>query len=301
MRILNLGSLNIDKVYGVEHFVAAGETISSTTFETGCGGKGLNQSVALARAGAGVAHAGAVGPDGDLLIDTLEEAGVDIHPLRKLVTVSGHAVIQRTPAGQNCIIVCAGANGEVTTAYIDEVLAGFEAGDILLLQNEISNVDYAIRAAKKQGMKVAFNASPITPQLLQYPLELVDYYLINEVEGKALAGAEVTGNEEILAALVRRFAGAAIVLTVGKDGVYYQCGTERAHHGIYDVPVVDTTAAGDTFCGFFLASIAKGLCAADALRYASLASSIAVSRKGAAGSIPTWDEVEAFAETATEL
>lgn len=298
MKILNLGSLNIDKVYSVPHFVEAGETLSSSKMEIFSGGKGLNQSIALARAGAEVYHAGAIGEDGEELRQLMADSGVHTDYLQTLPVVTGHAVIQLTPKGQNCIIISAGANGELTEAYIDEVLSHFSAGDVLLVQNETNNVPYAIREAKARGMKVAFNASPISEELLHYPLELVDYYLINEVEGKALAGEEAKGNEEILAALKKRFPNAAIVLTVGKDGVLYQYGDERASHGIYDVPVADTTAAGDTFCGFFLASTAKGLTAAEALRMASLASSLAVSKKGAANSIPTWSEVERFGASA---
>ena len=301
MKILNLGSLNIDKVYSVGHFVSAGETISSANMETFSGGKGLNQSIALARAGAEVYHAGAVGPDGKGLRALLEGSGVHVDYLQTLGTVTGHAVIQLTPKGQNCIIISAGANGELTESYIDGVLEHFAPGDLLLVQNETNNVAYAMRQAKQRGMKIAFNASPISEALLGYPLELVDYYLINEVEGKALAGGEESGNEEILAGLKARFPEAAIVLTVGKDGVLYQYKDERAGHGIYDVPVADTTAAGDTFCGYFLACVAKGLPAAEGLRMASLASSRAVSQKGAANSIPTWDEVAAFGKTARRL
>ena len=301
MKILNLGSLNIDKVYSVGHFVSAGETISSANMETFSGGKGLNQSIALARAGAEVYHAGAVGPDGEGLRALLEGSGVHVDYLQTLGTVTGHAVIQLTPKGQNCIIISAGANGELTESYIDGVLEHFAPGDLLLVQNETNNVAYAMRRAKQRGMKIAFNASPISEALLGYPLELVDYYLINEVEGKALAGGEESGNEEILAGLKARFPEAAIVLTVGKDGVLYQYKDERAGHGIYDVPVADTTAAGDTFCGYFLACVAKGLPAAEGLRMASLASSLAVSQMGAAHSIPTWDEVASFGKTARRL
>lgn len=298
MKILNLGSLNIDKVYSVPHFVEAGETLSSTKMEIFSGGKGLNQSIALARAGAEVYHAGAIGEDGEELRQLMASAGVHTDYLQTLPVVTGHAVIQLTPKGQNCIIISAGANGALTEEYIDDTLSHFEAGDLLLVQNETNNVPYAIRRAKEKGMKVAFNASPISEALLSYPLDLVDYYLINEVEGKALAGEEAKSNEEILAALKKRFPAAAIVLTVGKDGVLYQYEEERASHGIYDVPVVDTTAAGDTFCGYFLACAAKGLSAAEGLRMASLASSLAVNKKGAANSIPTWSEVEQFGQSA---
>lgn len=298
MRILNFGSLNIDKVYSVDHFVRAGETILCTDMNIFCGGKGLNQSVALARAGAEVYHAGAIGTDGEMLREQLAASGAHLDYLQTLDMPSGHTALQVTPDGQNCIIVCAGSNARLTEDYIDSVLAHFGAGDMMLVQNEVSNVPYIIRQAKARGLKIAFNASPITASILSYPLELVDYYLVNETEGRTLSGCDATDYETILATLHEKFPAAAIVLTVGSDGVLYQCGDERYAHGIYRVQAVDTTGAGDTFCGFFLASLAKGLSVPQALENSSLASALAVSRAGACDSIPTWAEMEAFAKTA---
>lgn len=288
MRVINLGSLNIDKVYNVPHFVQAGETILSGNLEVFCGGKGLNQSVALARAGAEVHHLGAVGDDGAGLTQILADAGVNCQCVHTLEGASGHAIIQLNPKGQNCIIVYGGTNAMVTSAHVDAALSNFGKGDLLLVQNETSAIPYAIEKAKSLGIQVAINPSPITPELLEYPLHLVDYFLLNEVEGMELSGVQSNDFEAILLGLQQRFPHAAIVLTVGKHGAYYAHGETRAHHGIYNVPVVDTTAAGDTFCGFFLASLAKGMAPAEALHNASVASSIAVSIKGASTSIPTW-------------
>lgn len=301
MKILNLGSLNIDKVYSVPHFVSGGETLSADKMEVFSGGKGLNQSIAAARAGAEVYHAGAIGSDGEGLRRLMEEAGVRTDYLQTLPdTVTGHAIIQLTPTGQNCIIISAGANGALTEDYIDEVLSHFVAGDLLLLQNETNGIPYAMRHAKERGMKIAFNASPISEALLSYPLELVDYFIINEVEGKALAGGEEDDFEKILFRLSEKFPDAAIVLTVGSQGSLYRFRGESSRHGIYDVPVVDTTAAGDTFCGYFLSAVSKNMTPAEGLHIASLASSLAVSKKGAANSIPTWDEVKSFEKTVKE-
>ena len=296
MKILNLGSVNIDKVYSVEHFVRAGETISSEGVEQFTGGKGLNQSVALARAGAEVYHAGAVGKDGAFLLEFLRKEGVHTEFLQTVEGETGHAIIQLDPSGQNCIIIAAGANGQVRKDYIDQVLESFSAGDLLLLQNEISNVDYAMRQAKKRGMQIAFNASPIDERMMTYPLELVDYFLINEVEGRVLAGLEEgQGNhQKILQQTSGRFPDAAVVLTVGEDGVLYRDQERLASHGIYPVETVDTTSAGDTFCGYFLACMAKGMAVEERLEMASRASALAVSRKGAANSIPIWEEVMNF-------
>ncbi len=295
MKILNIGSLNIDKVYSVDHFVQAGETLTAPHAETFSGGKGMNQSIALARAGAEIYAAGAVGSDGEFLVELLKDSGANVEHLQILPSApTGHAIIQLVPSGQNSIIISAGANGALTETYIDDTLSHFGPGDLLLLQNETSNVPYAMKKARELGLKVAFNASPITAQIFEYPLELVDYFIINEIEGQAIAGCEETGHQAILAALAARFPKAVIVLTLGKDGVLYHSGEEEASHGVYASTVVDTTAAGDTFCGYFLASVARGLPAAEALRMASLASALAIGVKGAANSIPGWAEVEQY-------
>ncbi len=296
MKILNFGSLNFDKVYDVPHFCAEGETLLSQGYGEFLGGKGLNQSLALARAGAQVYHAGAVGPDGAPLRAILEESGVDTRHLMTVPTVSGHAIIQKYQ-GKNCIIVHGGANQETREADIDRILADFGPGDVLLMQNETSCVPYAMETAKARGLKVAFNASPITQALLQYPLELVDYFIINEVEGKALSDAGSEDFSQILQALARRFPQAVIVLTVGENGVLYRDSQVTTGHKRYTVPVADTTAAGDTFCGYFLAGLSQGLCVEECLRQASMAAAIAVSRHGAAPSIPWAREVQEFGET----
>lgn len=294
MKILNLGSLNFDKVYEVPHFVSAGETILGEGYGEFFGGKGLNQSIALARAGATVFHVGAVGPDGKPLRNCLAENGVDVRHLKTVETVSGHAIIQNAQ-GQNCIIVCGGANRCVTQADICDAIACFEPGDILLLQNEMPNISAAIREAKRCGMKVVFNASPITQEMQSYPLKLVDCFIVNEVEGKALAETDSENYEDILSAMAARFPAAQIVLTIGDKGVLYQEGNERKSHPCYRVPVVDTTAAGDTFCGYYLAGLTAGKTVDQALKEASMAAAIAVSRNGASPSIPVRMEVEEFA------
>lgn len=298
MKILNLGSVNIDKVYSVDHFVAAGETLTAGHMDTFPGGKGLNQSVALARAGAETYAAGAVGFDGQFLVDLLRQSGANVEHLQMLSDVpTGHAIIQLDPSGQNSIIISAGANGALSEEYIDSVLSHFGPGDLLLTQNETSGGPYAMRKAKERGMKIAFNASPINGDLPKYPLELVDWFLINELEGQAIAGIAETDPEKVLEALLKKFPNAAVVLTLGGDGVRYGKGADRFSHGVFKVPVVDTTGAGDTFCGYFLASLAKGLDPQQALHNASMASAIAIGTKGAAVSIPTWAQVRSFGET----
>lgn len=287
MKILSFGSLNLDFVYSVSHICLEGETLSACELEQKQGGKGLNQSVALARAKAPVFMAGCVGPDGAGLVETLRRAGVDTTYIRQVPEPSGHAIIQLADSGANSIVIYGGANRKITRQMIDEVLAHFSLGDYILLQNEISCVDHAIRAAKERGLKVAFNPSPISEELLTYPLELVDILILNELEGQSLAGITSDSGEQILAALARRFPQAAIVLTLGEKGALYQNGQHRLFCPAQKVPVVDTTGAGDTFCGYFLACSMRGMSPEQALAMATQASALAIGKKGAADSIPT--------------
>ena len=293
-RVLNIGSLNIDRTYTVEHFVQPKETIKALRYEEFCGGKGLNQSVALARAGAQVFHAGAVGADGDALVTILEESGADTTYLLHTSGASGHAVIQIDESGQNNIIIAGGANESISREYIQDVLEHFMPGDVVLLQNEVSNVDFAIEEAKKRGLFVAFNPSPINDNIWKCPLQLVDLFLVNEIEATALSGVSSEEPKQILEALAARYPNAAFVLTLGEGGAYYFDEKELQYHDIFPVQAVDTTAAGDTFCGYFIAAMAQGLEKIECVTRASAASAIAVTRKGAAPSVPTKAEVEAM-------
>lgn len=293
MRVLCFGSMNIDYTYYVDQFVSEGATILASNMSTFCGGKGLNQSIALSRGGAQVWHAGVAGTGSAILLDALKQDGVKLDYLEITEDIpNGQAIIQVDKAGRNCIIVYPGSNGKVTEGYADSVLAHFDAGDCIVLQNEISNLEYIIRAAKEKGMTVFLNPSPITEELTGELLRRADYLILNEVEGKALTGKE--DFYEILDAFGTLCPETKIVLTVGKQGVLYRDKTQILSHSIYLVPVEDTTAAGDTFSGFFIAGISRGLDAAEALRYASMAAAICVSRKGASPSIPTLEEVRAF-------
>lgn len=290
MKILNFGSLNIDHVYEMEHFVQPGETFAASKLDILCGGKGLNQSVALAKAGAEVWHAGKVGPDGGMLLDMLHASGVDTSFVLNTDTPTGHAIIQVDKRGQNCIILYGGSNQELTKGDIDAVLENFSAGDIVLLQNEVSNIDYIIKRSHECGLKVAINPSPIDAALVAMPeLDCIDWFILNEIEGREITGK--TDWQDILAAMHARFKGAVVVLTLGKDGAVYSDGAKTVKHGIYDVKPVDTTAAGDTFTGYFLATISAGETPERAMELASRASSIGVGIKGAAVSIPTLDSV----------
>ena len=297
MKIISFGSMNIDKVYQVENFVLPGETILAKGAQLNVGGKGLNQSVAASRAGISVLHAGAVGEDGDVLVSFLEQAGVDVSQVLHLKEQSGVAIIEVEKSGRNRIIVYGGTNQMLTKEYIDQVLKEHgEAGDIVLLQYEVNLVPYIIQKAHECGLKVAFNPSPIPADLDQIPLEYVDYFIVNEVEGAAIAGmqTEKPDYQQVLKTLSEKYPSAVIVLTLGSEGVLCKAQGTCYSHAIYKVKAVDTTAAGDTFCGYFLAGICEGKSIDQWLESASAASAIAVSRAGAAPSIPDRDEVKKF-------
>lgn len=289
MKILNFGSLNIDLVYGVSHHARTGETLTTRDFKRHMGGKGLNQSVSLCRAGAEVYHAGCVGEDGVFLRDYLAESGVDTTRVQVSGEATGHAVIQVNSEGDNCILLYPGANRYQTREMMEAALNGFAAGDLLLMQNETNGLEEMMRAAKKKGMKIAFNPSPIDDTLLTLPMELVDYFILNEIEGAALSGE--TEPEKIIEGLLKKYPKAQIVLTLGGAGSMYACGERRVRQPIFKVKAVDTTGAGDTFTGYFLASQLRGEDAAQSLKIAAAASAIEVTRPGAAQAIPTLDEV----------
>ncbi len=292
MKVLNFGSLNIDRVYQVPHFVSAGETLLSTEYALFPGGKGLNQSIALARAGLDVYHAGKIGEDGAFLKALLAENHVNTDHIFSENGATGHAIIQVDKAGQNCILLFGGTNQTITCEEIDQVLSCFMRGDYIVLQNEISNLDYIFDSAIKRGLRIVLNPSPYTPALLDYDLSAVDVLMLNEVEGKMMTGQ--SSEDCIMDALIARFKNAVIVLTLGPDGsICYD--RERIHRfGTYEVPIVDTTAAGDTFTGFFLEAYISTADCAHALKMASAAASIAVGNAGAAKSIPYKENVIAF-------
>ena len=205
---------------------------------------------------------------------------------------TGHAIIQVDPSGQNCILLFGGANQAVTDVQIEETLSRFGAGDFLLLQNEINGLEQLMEKAAGKGIRIAFNPSPIDGKISQLPLEKVEFFLLNEIEGAALGGG--TRPEEILEGLKKRYPKAKIVLTLGKEGALYFDGEKTFFQPIFPVKAMDTTAAGDTFTGYFLEAVSRGLPGDVCLKRAAAASAIAVSRKGASPSIPDGAEVDAF-------
>ncbi|MHC4871177.1 MAG: ribokinase [Planctomycetota bacterium] len=290
MKILNYGSLNIDHVYNVDHFVKPGETMACTEYSIFAGGKGNNQSIALAKAGAEIFHAGKIGKDGLWLKDNLTKTGANTDFIFESdKDATGHAIIQVNTEGENCIIIHSGTNGLIKSDEVDKVLSGFSSGDYLLLQNEINKTAEIIEKASAKGMKVVLNPAPMTDEIKEFPINLLDTIIINEIEGEDLTG--VSAPEDIISKINSQYPNLTVILTLGSKGVMSFKNGERITVDAEKVKAIDTTAAGDTFIGYYLAETAKGTALETALKTACKASAICVTRKGATDSIPSYDEL----------
>ena len=322
MDVYNFGSINVDHVYRVPHLVRPGETLASASLDTVLGGKGANQSVALARAGASVRHVGRLGEADAALLDALTEAGVDCSRVARVPGASGHAIIQVDDAGENAIVLHGGANRGFDAATLDAALADAGVGDWLLVQNECDALDAAFAAARERGARVAFNPAPMSPDVARLPLDALDLLVVNETEARGLAaaladdagpgpGPDAGRNAEAGAgdvddaidALAARLPGVLLVTTLGAAGAVLVDGPgggARARSAAPVVDAVDTTGAGDTFVGYLLAALVDGLAPAAALTRACVAGALATTRAGATPSIPTAAEVDALAATAPD-
>lgn len=294
MRVLNFGSMNLDYVYTVDHFVMPGETISSTSRTIKHGGKGLNQSVALARAGADVAHAGCIGEGGESLKEMLKENGVDVSALVRTDEMQGHTVIQVNPDGENCIILYGGSNQCITEEQIGRTLQEYGAGDWLVLQNEINLLPEIVETAFRRGMRIVLNPSPYDKKLEKVDFHKLSWLLVNEIEAEQITGSG--DPDKAWQILHERYPELSVLITLGKKGsVAYALkeGTaDRVSQEGIRVKAVDTTAAGDTFTGYFIAGLMRGKTLKTCMEEAAKASAISVTRPGAADSIPWRKEIE---------
>ena len=286
MSIFNLGSINIDHVYRVAHLPGPGETIADIGYASGLGGKGVNQSIAAALAGARVHHIGAVGADGGWIIERLVAAGIDVSDLLEVEGATGHAVVCVDTKAENQIIIHGGANRSLTVAQIDQALARARPSDWFLAQNETNLIAEGFAMAKARGLKTAYAAAPFDAVAAAGLVGSVDLLVVNEVEAAQLAAhlgmaAEALPVPELL-------------VTLGSRGARYRAGEMACEVAAFAVTPVDTTGAGDTFLGAFLAARDGGAGPEAALRQASAAAAIQVTRPGAADAIPTAAEVTAF-------
>ncbi|GAA0859066.1 ribokinase [Aliiglaciecola litoralis] len=292
MAVINFGSINIDHVYQVEHFVQPGETLSSNHYQQLLGGKGANQSIALAKAGSDVRHVGKIHEHDAHFKQAMIKQGVDCKFVQCSDTPTGHAIIQVAQNGENAIVLFGGANREIDNKDILRALDDAAATDWVLTQNETSGIEEVLKQAKEKGLKVAFNPAPMTESVKQLPHDCIDLLIVNEVEASEIAG--VTDIDEIENYFRRDWPHAEVLITLGKHGVRMLLAEETVDVPAFVVETVDTTAAGDTFIGYFLSAYSKRQKARDALTRACAASAIAVTRCGAAQSIPNADEVDHF-------
>ena len=290
MNVLNIGSLNIDYIYRVPHFVRPGETLSSTNFSCVAGGKGNNQSIALARAGAQVSHCGRIGNEGLFLRELLQQEQVDVNQVVVAPTANGHAIIQVNDQGENAILLYAGANHCFTESDIDSIFADCTANTLVLTQNETNLVPLIIDHASQKNLKIFFNPAPFTKDVLNYPLTKVFCLIVNFTEGQQITGK--SSAEEIFAALRINYPNTNLLLTLGEEGVWCYWEGQQFRQKSIRTHVIDTTAAGDTFIGYFIAAFYyHQLSVQDSLLRACQAASLCVSRPGAAPSIPYWNEL----------
>jgi ribokinase len=293
-RLINLGSLCIDHVYRVPNLAGSGETVASTSHQLFPGGKGLNQSLAAARAGVQVSHFGCVGDDGAMLLDVLTAAGVNVDGVRKLPgQVSGHAVIQVNTRGENAIVIAGGTNRAIQQNDVLRALDAVGPGDWLLLQNEINDLPRVLELAGSSSARVAFNLAPVDGRESLYDLSVIDLLIVNEVEAAALTGVGRAEPEKALAVLRDRYPTMTTILTLGGLGlVYCDAGGPISQMDAFAADAVDETAAGDAFIGFCLGGLLQGCSLQQSLRQGSAAGALAVTREGAAASIPTAAEVQ---------
>lgn len=283
MAVYNLGSINIDHVYRVPHLPRPGETLSALDYTQGLGGKGANQSVAVARAGAVCRHIGAIGPNSDWILTILAEAGVDLHQVRRVDTATGHAIINVDPDAENNIVLFPGANRMILADQVVASLAGAGPADSLLLQNETSAQAEAARQAQAQGIRVIYSAAPFEIAAVRLVLPYASLLVMNEIEAQELRQTE--GALPPVDCLITRGAqGAEWISAV----------TEPLFVPAFPVTPVDTTGAGDTFIGTLAAGLDLGLERGHAMRRAAAASALQVTRLGAAAAIATDAEVDRF-------
>ena len=298
MALINVGSINIDHVYQLAHFVTPGETISSNDYQAILGGKGANQSIAAAKAGMQVKHVGALAKQDATFLEAMQAAGVDCsHVALRNDIASGHAIIQVNEEGENAIFLFGGANQNITLKQVDEAVNNAQASDWLLIQNETNANSDVFRVAKQKGIKLAYNPAPMTAATKALPLDLLDLLVVNEIEAAQLT--EQQALPDIINSLRHSFPNTQVVLTMGKAGVCYIFQEQQIELPAFRVDAVDTTAAGDTFVGYFLAALSQQLTIEEALRQACAASAISVTRHGAAPSIPSHQEVKHFLTTHT--
>lgn len=286
MTLFNFGSINIDKLYRCAHIPAPGETVMTHGLQHGLGGKGANQSVAAARAGACVRHIGAVGADGQGMLDELAAYGVDVAGITVADQATGHAIIYLDEQAENAIGVYPGANACVGQGHLDYLAAHASSGDWVIAQNETTAVIELAQACRANGLRLAYSAAPFELDAIQAVLPFTDLLAVNEIELQQVCHALGVTEDDLPVDW--------LLVTLGKAGARLRTPDGLIETPAFAVQALDTTCAGDTYLGYLMAGLVDGVAPADAMRRASAAAALAVTRLGASASIPGADEVDQF-------
>ena len=299
-RIAVVGSSNVDLIMKMDRLPKVGESVSDAEFMQTFGGKGANQAYAAALAGGDVTFVSCVGDDsyGAQMIENMRGCGANVeHIYTEPGVATGTALIMIGEAGQNYISVAPGANYKLTPQHVSQAGAAIDAADMLVLQYEVpvSTVTAAAERASALGKPVMLNLAPPRP-IADALLRLLTYFVVNETEAAFACGIEVNSDDNVRrAADALRAKGAAnVIITLGEQGAFVAGAHGSTYAPSFKVTAIDSTAAGDTFCGAFALALLVGKSPMDAARFANAAAAITVTRIGAQISIPTRDEIDAF-------
>ncbi|MBU2866714.1 ribokinase [Pacificibacter marinus] len=285
MTIFNLGSVNIDRFYALPHLPQPGETLSASDYSVGLGGKGVNQSVAAARAGAKVHHIGAIGKSDNWVRDRIESYGVDCTYLRALSGNTGHAIIYVDAAAENTIVLDAGTNAQQDSGSIAKAIELAKPDDTLLLQNETNLQAQTAKLALDKGLRVIYSAAPFSIEAVKQVLPHVSILVMNEVEAEQLCRE--------MGLTLDKIPVPQVLVTLGAKGAMWRSNETGEVNEVAapKVTAIDTTAAGDTFAGYFASGLDLCLSIRNAMEWATQAAALKVTRHGTADAIPTAAEV----------
>ena len=287
MTVFNLGSINLDYFYRLPHLISAGETLAANDYNIALGGKGANQSVALAKAGGNVFHIGAFGKKDELYLQELRNAGVNLEFVALLDMPSGHAIVMvDEKTGENQIILSPSANYNIEQVQIGKALQKANRSDWALAQNETCLVNSFLSLAKEQGLRICYSAAPFVAEQTAGLISLTDLLIVNEGEAEALS--------QFIEKDITKLGLPHLIITLGAKGARYVGEQGSFSVAPFNVTAIDTTGAGDTFLGYVLADLSDGQTMQQAMSHASAAAALQITRQGALPAIPSRSEVNRF-------
>ena len=289
MTIYNLGSINVDHLYMLERIPKPGETLSSLETHITIGGKGLNISVAAHRSGADVRHIGVVGSADPSVLDMIAGLGLDRALISQVDVQTGHAIIYVDENSENSIVVHGGANLCFSESQIRTALSSAQPDDWLVLQNETNANEIGISIAREKGMQIALVAAPFNAKTMPEQIEKVDLVSMNKTESELF--------EVISGTSIGNLKSIDFLITYGADGAVFLSDGEARRIAAHKVHSIDTTGAGDTFFGVFMAHYTSRGCVETALKKANAAAALIVQRRGVASVVPSQKEIDTFLET----